>query len=192
MKKLILLLIICTSGLMSQTATAQISFRVNLGLQPAWGPAGYDHVDYYYLPDIEAYYYVPTHRYYYQENGRWVNRLYLPSRYRNYDLYHARKIVINGRNPYLRHNEYRQRYQRSNGNYNQRSIRDSRQSGYSGYRNQPQRSQMRGNSGNYGQRGGQGNRGGVNREVGNRGQGNGGHGNRGNGNGGHGNKGGRK
>ena len=183
MKKLFLFLIICAVGLMSEPATAQISFRVNLGLQPSWGPVGYDHVDYYYLPDIEAYYYVPTHRYYYQENGCWINRTYLPRRYRNYDMYHARKIVINGRSPYLRDNEYRERYQRSNDNYDQRSIRDSRRSGYGEYRDQPQRQQWNENRGNNGRHGGEGDR-----ERGDRGHGNGerGHGEHGHGEHGHG------
>lgn len=178
MKKLILLLIIGASGLMCQTAIAQVSFHVNLDLQPDWGPVGYDHVDYYYLPDIEAYYYVPTHRYYYRENGCWINRSYLPGRYRGYDMYHARKIVINGRNPYLRHNEYRERYQRSNDRYDQRSIRDSRESRYMGNRDHSEHSQWNDNRGNNGRHGGDGNR-----EDGNRGHGNGGHGHGGHGHG---------
>lgn len=172
MKKLILLFVICAGGLMSQPVTAQVSFRVNIGLQPLWGPVGYDHVDYYYLPDIEAYYYVPTHRYYYRENGHWINRTYLPTRYRNYDMYHARKVVINGRSPYLRHNEYRDRYQHSKGNYNQRSIRDSHQSRYVGSRNQPQRSQMNNNRGSNVQHKSEGNRGGGNKGHGDKGHGN--------------------
>ena len=30
-----------------------------------WGPGGYDHVDYYYMPDIDAFYKVPTRQFYY-------------------------------------------------------------------------------------------------------------------------------
>lgn len=40
-------------------AKAQVSLNINIGSQPVWGPTGYDHVDYYYFPDIDAYYYVP-------------------------------------------------------------------------------------------------------------------------------------
>ena len=35
---------------------AQISVRFNIGSPPAWGPAGYSDVRYYYLPDVQAYY----------------------------------------------------------------------------------------------------------------------------------------
>src|SRR3989339_76663 len=110
MKKLILLVVLCTSGLLSQTTYAQVTFRINIGSQPIWGPVGYDHVEYYYLPDIDAYYYVPRHQFIFFERGRWIIRTSLPVRYRNYDMYNARKIVINEPRPYLRHNEYKSRY----------------------------------------------------------------------------------
>ena len=140
MKKLVLLIVICICGLMSQTSFAQISFRANIALQPLWGPVGYDHVEYIYLPEIEAYYYVPTHMYYYMENGRWVNRTYLTGRYRNYDLYNARKIVINEQRPYLRHQQYRTRYANARGYTRAMSIRDSRDSKYYVIGNHPQHS----------------------------------------------------
>ncbi|MDP4292248.1 MAG: hypothetical protein Q8908_14300 [Bacteroidota bacterium] len=130
MKKLILLLMLSTCGVMFETASAQVSFRINIGMQPLWGPVGYDHVEYYYLPDIEAYYYVPTHRFFYMDRGNWVNRAYLPERYRDFDLYHSRRIVINEPRPYLRHNEYRERYTRPDREYDRQSIRDSRDSRY--------------------------------------------------------------
>jgi len=38
----------------------QSSVRVHIGTPPAWGPAGYNNVRYYYLPDVEAYYDVQT------------------------------------------------------------------------------------------------------------------------------------
>ncbi|NTU95846.1 MAG: hypothetical protein HGA52_07335, partial [Bacteroidales bacterium] len=74
MKKLILLVVILTGGFLSQTANAQVTFRLNISSQPIWGPSGYDHVEYYYLPEIEAYYYVPTRQYIYLYNGRWITR----------------------------------------------------------------------------------------------------------------------
>src|SRR5665647_830099 len=140
MRKLILLIVLCTCGLFSQPTTAQVSFRANISLQPIWGPVGYDHVEYYYLPEIEAYYYVPTHMFYYMENGRWVNRTYLSGRYRNYDLYNARKIVINDQRPYLRHQQYRTRYSNARGYTRAMSIRDSRDSKYYVIGNHPQHS----------------------------------------------------
>jgi len=143
MKKLIILFVLCTSGLFCQTTTAQVSFRINLGSQPMWGPVGYDHVEYYYLPDIEAYYYVPSHKYIYMENDHWITRSYLPRRYGDYDLYNSRKIVINDARPYLRHNDYRTRYSSSNEQSNQQSIRDSHEGRYFENRNHPEHSKWK-------------------------------------------------
>ena len=36
----------------ANTMQAQVSVNVNIGSPPAWGPAGYPSVDYYYLPVI--------------------------------------------------------------------------------------------------------------------------------------------
>ncbi len=56
----------------SNPSQAQLSLSLNIGAQPSWGPTGYDHVDYYYLPDIQCYYYVPGHQFIYQNNGHWA------------------------------------------------------------------------------------------------------------------------
>jgi hypothetical protein len=110
MKKLLLIAAIGIGSLAAVPAKAQVSLSVNIGLQPDWGPRGYNHVDYYYLPDVDCYYDVPSRNYVYLESGNWVHRRYLPSRYRGYDLYGGRKIVINSRDPWMRHNHYRTRY----------------------------------------------------------------------------------
>jgi hypothetical protein len=41
---------------LTSTLTAQVSVNISIGSPPAWGPAGYSQVRYYYLPDVEAYY----------------------------------------------------------------------------------------------------------------------------------------
>jgi len=91
---------------------------------------GYDHVDYYYLPDMDMYYYVPHHKYIYWENGHWLSRSGLPPRYKNYDMYNARKVVINEPKPYLHNETYRVKYESSYGPSNQQLIRDSHESRY--------------------------------------------------------------
>lgn len=140
-KKLIMLfVIILASSLTIQTANAQVRLRVNIGSQPMWGPVGHDYVDNYYLPDVEAYYNVSSQNYTYMEGGRWINRKTLPTRYNNYDMYHTRRIVVNGSNPYLRNNEYRNRYSNDRSN-NIGSIRDSRDGKYFQNVNHPQHSQ---------------------------------------------------
>ena len=148
MKKLILLFALCLSGLLCETTFAQVTFRVNIASQPIWGPVGYDYVDYYYLPDIEAYYYVPGHKYIYMENGRWISRSYLPQRYSHYDMYNSRKVVINEQKPYLHHQEYRVKYAASNERSDQQSIRNSHESKYFVNKNHPEHSKWKENKNN--------------------------------------------
>ena len=145
MKKVIILFVLIMCGMMSQPTQAQISFQANIGLQPLWGPIGYDHVEYYYLPDVDAYYYVPTHMFFYMENGRWVNRPYLSGRYRNFDLFSARKYVINEDRPYLRHNQFRSRYLNARDYRRPMAIRDSHDSRYFEISGHPEHSKWRGN-----------------------------------------------
>jgi hypothetical protein len=143
MKKLILLLVLFSSGLLCTTAFSQVTLRVNIARQPIWGPVGYDHVDYYYLPDIEAYYYVPSHKYIYMDNGRWISRYNLPSRYKNYDVYNSRRVVINESKPYLRHNDFKARYAVSHERSNQQSIRDSHETKYFENKRHPEHSKWK-------------------------------------------------
>ncbi len=140
MKRILLLIILVILGITSQTepVSAQITLRINIGHQPLWGPSGYDYVEYYYLPEIEAYYYVPNGQYIYIENGRWVTRYYLPKRYRGFDLYNAVKFVINEFRPYQRHDYYKSKYASHRDHRREISIRDSRDSRYFKNRNHPQ------------------------------------------------------
>lgn len=108
-------------GIVSFTAApvkAQVSLSINIGSQPQWGPRGYNHVDYYYLPDVESYYCVPTREFVYLSGNRWIHNRSLPYRYRGYDLYGGRKVVINSPNPWMRHNSYRTQYVSVRNNYN--------------------------------------------------------------------------
>ena len=72
MKTIIKATIIIAGILIFRTVPAQVSVYVNIGVQPLWGPVGYDYVEYYYLPEIECYYYVPRRQYVYLSNGRWT------------------------------------------------------------------------------------------------------------------------
>jgi hypothetical protein len=135
MKKIILSAAILLSCLAINKANAQVSVSLglNIGSQPAWGPVGYDHASYYYMPDIDTYYDVPTHQYVYYDNNVWVHRAYLPVRYRNYNLYNGYKVVINDRDPWLRHNVYRTQYAGYRGRHDQVIIRNSRDVRYANY-----------------------------------------------------------
>ena len=59
--------------------------------------------DYYYIPDVDAYYDVPAHQYVYFENHVWIHAAYLPGAYRNYDMYHGYKVVVNQPHPWMHH-----------------------------------------------------------------------------------------
>jgi len=105
-------------------AQVKVGVNINIGSQPEWGPAGYDYVDYYYMPDIDAYYYVPRRQFIYLSNGRWIFASSLPVAYRRYNLYSGYKVVINEPRPYLHHNVFQERYARYKGRTNEQiSIR---------------------------------------------------------------------
>lgn len=116
--------------LVSSSMEAQVArkFNVNLDIQPAWGPTGYDHVEYYYFPSIEAYYNVPQHKFIYQQGRRWVVNSRLPSRYDGFDFFHSYKVVVNDPKPYRNHGRYRISYSSYKDRRDQESIRDSRDS----------------------------------------------------------------
>lgn len=148
MKKIILVFAIFLGVTLFQTVNAQVTLRVNIDTQPIWGPVGYDHVEYYYLPEIDSYYYVPDHKYVYLEGGRWISRSALPQRYSHFDMYNSRKVVINENRPYLRNQEYRTKYASSNERSNQVSIRDSHDSKYFVNKNHPEHSKWKASQGN--------------------------------------------
>ena len=119
---------------------AQVGVKVNfnVGSQPAWGPTGYDYVEYYYLPDIETYYNVPQHKFYYNEGGHWVGRSHLPARYHDYDLYNSHKVVVNEREPFRHDQTYRDQYSSFKNHNDQESIRNSHDPKYFVNKNHPE------------------------------------------------------
>ena len=135
MKKIIFCAAILLSCLTYKTASAQIhiSLGLNINSQPDWGPVGYDHADYYYMPDIDAYYDVPNHQYVYLQNNVWIHAASLPPRYANYDLYHGYKVVVNQRNPWEHAADFRAKYSGYKGRRDQQVIRDSHDKKYANH-----------------------------------------------------------
>ncbi|WP_367866863.1 hypothetical protein [Pedobacter sp. WC2423] len=125
MKKLILLSLLGMIGFLPYHAAAQINVNVNIGSQPLWGPVGYDHVDNYYLPDIESYYNVPKRQFSYREGSRWISSSSLPPRYSSYDLYNGYKVVVNSSNPYRNFNSDKVKYAKYKKVRNQKVIKYS-------------------------------------------------------------------
>ena len=94
---------------------AQMSVQVNLGTPPQWGPSGYSDVQYYYLPDVEAYYDVHSSKFIYYHGNSWVHSSSLPARYRDYDLYSGYKVVMSdyhGSTPYTYFREHKGKYKK--------------------------------------------------------------------------------
>lgn len=135
MKKLILtfaLILTCSAYTMQ---AQRVSVNINIGSQPAWGPVGYDYVDYYYMPDIDCYYSVNQGLFFYMNAGRWVGVRYLPYAYRNYDFYTMYKVVLVGHDPWMYNNRHRREYARYRGYRTQPVIRYSRDVRYRNSRN---------------------------------------------------------
>lgn len=131
MKKLFVVVLLMTASLYQAGAQVKVNLNVNIGNQPAWGPTGYDHADFYYLPDADCYYDINAQQFVYSDNGRWVYARTLPPRYGNVDLYKSYKVVINEPKPYMHADVYRKKYARYKG-YRQRQpvIRDSKEEKY--------------------------------------------------------------
>ena len=113
--KIIKLLTIGLVLLLSSVIKAQVSVNVNIGSPPLWGPVGYTEVQYYYLPDVEAYYDIPTGMFIFFDGSVWIHSAYLPHRYRGYDLYNGYKVVLvdyHGNSPYTNHNAYKIKYKK--------------------------------------------------------------------------------
>lgn len=120
MKRILLLIFLATGA--SFAGRSQVSVNINIGVQPVWGPVGYNYVEYYYLPDIEVYYDVPHRQYIYLDHGRWMFSANLPRHCSNYDIYNGYKVVINQPRAYLYYSDHRQRYGRYRGYYGRQVI----------------------------------------------------------------------
>jgi hypothetical protein len=134
MKQLFLAITVLGLVQLSAPVQAQVSVQVNVGVQPQWGPSGYEYANYYYLPDIDVYYNVPRRQFVYLHAGRWVFGASLPDYCRSYDLYRGHKVVINAEAPYNRCDYYRGQYGRYRGHYGQQVvIRDTPRGSYDRY-----------------------------------------------------------
>jgi hypothetical protein len=99
--------------LATNSIQAQISVNVNIGSPPVWGPPVAAEVEYYYLPDIEAYYDIRATQFIYFGGGSWIRSRNLPRHYRNYDLHGGHKVVLNdyhGSRPYSHFKNHKVKY----------------------------------------------------------------------------------
>lgn len=124
---------------------AQVNVNVNIGSQAVWGPVGYDYVEYYYLPEADAFYYVSTGEFIYWSGPRQVTATYLPASY-HINLYSTYKVVVNEPKPYLQHNTYIVKYGKyKKGGPKQNIIRDSHDQKYYAVKGHPKHGNGNGN-----------------------------------------------
>jgi len=147
MKKLVVLVLLVSASFFTK-ASAQFRISVNIGSQPTWGPVGYDHVDYYYMPDMDVYYYVPTRQYIYLQGNSWRFSYSLPSRYGRYDINNVYKVVVNEPRPYNRASYYRSKYSGYRGRHDQPIIRNSHDQKYWQIKDHPEHNKWKGNNNN--------------------------------------------
>jgi hypothetical protein len=150
MKKLFFLTLLGAIGLLPFRSAAQVSVNINIGSQPSWGPVGYDHVDYYYMPDIDSYYNVPKKQFVYLNNNNWVFSNSLPSRYSGYDLYNGYKVVINSPTPYRYYKDHKVKYAKYKSNHSQLVIRNSKDVKYKAAKGNSGNGKGKGNGGGHG------------------------------------------
>lgn len=126
MKKVILSIgFLIAMASFSGVEAANIHVNVNIGVQPAWGPVGYNYAAFYYFPDINVYYNVNQGLFHYPYRGGWVSARYLPMAYRNYDLYGLYKVVLTDNDPWRFNQRHMYDYRQYRGNRSQIVIRNS-------------------------------------------------------------------
>jgi hypothetical protein len=104
-------------------AEAQVHVSINIDVQPAWGPSGYDYAEFYYIPELNIYYDVINSMFYYYNERRWISARRLPVTYSYYDFYSLYKVVLNNiRYPWKYNHRHRKIYAKYCYNYVQVPI----------------------------------------------------------------------
>jgi hypothetical protein len=109
-----ILLVSCLFMFSYQTQAQNISVGININTAPretvryVETPAP----SYYYYPEIEAYFDINSSVYIYFARNNWVRSRYLPSYYRNYDVRHGQRVIIEyrGSEPYNHYHEHKNKY----------------------------------------------------------------------------------
>jgi hypothetical protein len=125
MKKLMLILGLgLMTGMVNVNRTeAQVHVGINIDIQPAWGPSGYNYAEFYYIPELNIYYDVINKLFFYYNRDRWISASYLPAIYSRYDFYSLYKVVLNNvRYPWKYNNRHRSMYAKYRNNYVQVPI----------------------------------------------------------------------
>lgn len=97
-----------------QTQAQNISVGININTAPR-ETVRYVEVpipSYYYYPEIETYFDINSSVYIYFSNNNWVRSSYLPTYYRDYDVRHGQRVIIDyrGSKPYNHYHEHKVKY----------------------------------------------------------------------------------
>jgi hypothetical protein len=139
MRKLVMMTCLLLA-IISNSSHAQVNNGNNIMTQPLWGPAGYDYVEYYYIPDIDVYYNVPGAQYVYMVKKHWMMVKDIPLKYKNFDFYGAHKVVMNEPKPYMNYRANKLKYAEYKGQHDQITIRDSHDQKYLAKADHPEHS----------------------------------------------------
>ena len=95
--------------LAAPAAHAQINVNIS---PPSWGPAVPQGAQYYYIPETDGFYDVRTREYVVARNGQW----YRTQNLQGYNPASFHPVVVDyvGAQPWVRYDEYRNRYSRGN------------------------------------------------------------------------------
>lgn len=118
--------------LFTYQTNAQFSLNVSLNSRPTYSNPHYHYdtdVDYYYLPEIEAYFDNRDGIFIYYGSRGWIRSFNLPSHCNNFNIHNGVKIALDyhGNAPFEDHHYHKKRYYKSfkkyycnnndNGNY---------------------------------------------------------------------------
>ena len=94
---------------LTSAPAAHAQINVNLG-PPSWGPAVPQGAQYYYIPETNGFYDVHTREYVVARNGQW----YRTQNVQGYNTASFHPVVVDyvGAQPWVRYDEYRNRYPR--------------------------------------------------------------------------------
>ena len=111
---------------------AHAQINVNIGA-PSWGPAVPQGAQYYYIPETNGFYDVRTREYVVARNGQW----YRTQNLQGYNTANFHPVVVDyvGAQPWVRYDEYRNRYPRG-GNPSNGAMPPGQAKKY-GYRSNP-------------------------------------------------------
>ncbi len=108
---------------LSLSFTPASAQRINISIQPSWGPSGYDYAEYYYIPELNIYYDVSAALFYYLSGSNWKGVKELPRKYKKYDLNTMYKVVMNNTpNPWLKNSEHKTKYKSFSNVHTQKPI----------------------------------------------------------------------